>query len=131
MATAGRSSMLSFLAQQRLASGTLGERADWITLDGGALLLILVAWVLGAGFAFSGILLGLSGLAEPPSRGTKRGQQALVCFALAAFLGLGLPRIFETMTRETRDALANAALLWAPALAVVCGLLVRRIGRPK
>lgn len=122
--------MLSTLVQQQLALVIGGGRADWITLDGGALLLILVAWVLGAGFAFGGLLLGMTSLAEPPSRRTKRGQQAVLCFALAAFLGLALPQIFETMTRETRDALANSALLWAPALAAVCGLFVRRMGRP-
>lgn len=56
-------------------------------------------------------------------------QQAVFCFALAPAFGLGLPVFFETMTRATRDVFADWAIVWAPALAATCGLLVRRLGR--
>ena len=122
--------MLCGLVHHRLSWITIGGRADWITLDGGGILLLLLAWALAAGFALGGVVLAAAAsFPQPQSRRAKRAQQAALCFALAALLGFGLPVVFETLGRETSDALATWSLLWAPALAAVCGLLVRQVGR--
>jgi cytochrome bd-type quinol oxidase subunit 2 len=108
------------------------ERADWITLDGGGILLVLVAWALAAGFACGGVaFVAAASFPQPQAGRARRAQQAAVCFALALLSGFGLPAVFETMGHEAGDALANWALLWAPALAAVCGLLVRQVGRAR
>ena len=113
----------------RLSLFTAGERADWIALDGGAILLVLVAWGLAASFALGGVVLAAA--ASFTRDRARRAQQAVFCFALAIVLGLALPVIFEMMGREVRDGLASWALLWAPALAAAFGLLVRRVGSPR
>ncbi len=122
--------MLCSVVQHRLSWIAIGERADWITLDGGGILLLLVAWALAAGFALGGVVLAAAAsFPQPQAHRAKRAQQAALCFALAVLLGFGLPVFFETLGREASDALANWSLLWAPALAAVCGLLVRQVGR--
>jgi hypothetical protein len=49
--------MLSSRVCHRLSLVASGERADWISLGGGATPLILVAWALAAGFALGGVVL--------------------------------------------------------------------------
>jgi len=56
-------------------------------------------------------------------------QQSIFCFALAPAFGFGLPVFFDGMDRAERDVFADWAIVWAPAVAVACGLLVRRLGR--
>jgi hypothetical protein len=113
------------------ASIATSQRADWITLDGGGMLFILVVFVLATGFAVGGVaFVASASFPQPTSRRLKRAQQAVVCFALAALLGFGLPVFFDALRRDTRDLVATWALLWAPVLAAVCGLLVRQVGRP-
>jgi hypothetical protein len=110
--------------------GATHERADWIALDGGAIILVLVGWALGAAFALAGVTLAAAAtFPQPKPNRTKRVQQAVFCFALAPAFGLGLPVFFEAMTGATRDLFADWAIVWAPAVAVTCGLLVRRLGR--
>jgi hypothetical protein len=105
-------------------------RADWIALDGGALLLVLVGWALGATFALAGVVLTAGAtFPQPKLHRAKRLQQAVFCFALAPLFSLGLPVFLDEMTRETRDVLADWAIVWAPAVAITCGLVVRRLGR--
>jgi hypothetical protein len=107
-----------------------GDSADWITLDGGGILLILVSWALAGLFALGGVVLAASAsFPQPPPGRAKRARQAVVCFALAALVGFGMPLFLDTMSRETSDALASWALVWAPALVGVGALFVRQVGR--
>jgi hypothetical protein len=106
------------------------DHSSWITLDAGAIMLPLVAWALGAAFAFGGLALAAAAaFPQPRAERAKRAQQAVLCCALAAMMGFGLPVLFEGMGRAARDTLALMAVLWAPALAGLCGLLVYRTGR--
>ena len=106
--------------------------ADWITLDGGAILLVLIAWALGAGFAVGGVaFVAAASFPQPKPSRAKAAQRAALCFALAALLGLGLPVFFEGLARETRDLVASVSFFWAPTLTLLCVLLVRGVGRSR
>ena len=106
--------------------------ADWITFDVGTMLLILVAWGLGAAFTLGGVGLAAAAcFTQPPSGRARRAQQAALCLALAALLGFGLPVVFEALGPAARDTLALFSLFWAPALVLVGGLLIHHTGRPR
>jgi hypothetical protein len=119
------------IAPRLLSLLVTSRRADWISLDGGAILLILVAYALAIGFIIGGVVcIAAATFPQPRSRRVKRALQAALCFALATLFGWGLPAFVDTLPRETRDGLATWSVLWAPALATACGLLVRQLGRP-
>jgi hypothetical protein len=103
--------------------------ADWITLDGGAMLLILIAWGLGLGSGVCGVVcLAAASLSPKPAR-AGHARRAVFCLALSPMLALALPVMFETFPRATRDLMAASSLIWVPIVVAVFAWLVHRIGR--
>jgi hypothetical protein len=105
------------------------ERADWITLDGGGILVFLIAWALAACFAFAGLVFVV--LALIPSERSRRPQrlaQAAFCFALTPLLALVLPTMLDSFPLEEHNMVAALAFFWAPALAGTLGWIVYRLG---
>jgi len=121
---------MAALLVHHLSLLTGAERADWITLDMSGMLLLLVAWALAAGFALAGVVqVAIASFPQPRPKRAKHARKAVVCFALAPFLGFGLTVIFDGISPKTSDSLTTWSILWAPALATVCGLFVRQVGR--
>jgi hypothetical protein len=103
--------------------------ADWITLDGGAMLLILIAWGLGAASGFCGVVCLAAASLAPKQARAGHARRAVFCLALAPMLALALPVVFETFPRATRDVIAASSLIWVPIVIGSFGWLVHRLGR--
>jgi hypothetical protein len=105
-------------------------RADWIALDGGGIMLVLIGWALAGCFALAGVVLvARASFPEARPRRTLLLTQAVFCFALVPLLGWMLPVVLNNFPLETHDTVALAAIVWAPALAAGCGWLVYRLSR--
>lgn len=109
---------------------TASHAADWITLDLTGLFMMLACWALGLGYAVAALTFGVfASLARTPSERARQIRRALLCVALAPGFGLLLPLLLGESSKASLSTMDTLAIFWAPTLATVAGLAVRRVGR--